>query len=196
MHDEPTTPESALRAPLTDAQGFVDLYRRESRMVLMFCTRRVLDAETALDLTAETFAQAYRGRGSFRGTTQAEARAWLLTIARRQIARYLRRGALDRRALERLGIEVPGLSAGEAEEIERRAGLEPLRTAVGEELERLDARQRDALRLRVVEQRDYEDVARSLGITEATARARVSRGLRALAGALELRRGDESWELG
>jgi RNA polymerase sigma-70 factor (ECF subfamily) len=39
----------------------------------------------------------------------------------------------------------------------------------------------------VVEQRSYEEVARSLGITEATARARVSRGLRALATSLEPR---------
>src|SRR5439155_3539749 len=83
---------------------FVELYRREAEMVLMFCARRVLDAEAALDLTAETFAQAFRGRRSFRGSTEPEARAWLLTIARRQIARYFRRGELDRRAVDRFGV--------------------------------------------------------------------------------------------
>src|SRR3954451_1837708 len=131
---------------------FVDLYRREADMVLLFCARRVLDAEAALDLTAETFAQAFRGRRSFRGTTEAEARAWLLTIARRQIARYLRRGALDRRAVERLGIQTPTLEPGDAEEIERRAGLGGLRAALGEELDRLSGDQREALRLRIVEE--------------------------------------------
>lgn len=179
--------ESGLAVDLCSPEGFVALYRREAELVLMFCTRRVMDAETALDLTAETFALAFRGRTSFRGTTRAEARAWLLTIARRQIARYLRRGTLDRRALRRLAIQTPALDPDQTEEIERRAGLDAIRAELGAELERLSDDQRAALRLRVVEQRSYEEVARALGITEATARARVSRGLRALAAGLELR---------
>lgn len=177
-----------LRRPLTEADGFIELYRRESASVLTFCARRVLDAETAVDLTAETFAQAYRGRAAFRGSSELEARAWVLTIARRQVGRYLRRGRLDRRAIEALGMQLPALDPGEAEEIERRAGLPELRAALGSELERLSVDQRRALRLRVVEERPYEDVAQILGVTEATARARVSRGLRVLAGSLELRK--------
>ncbi len=189
--------EGGLRVALCEPGGFVALYRRESELVLTFCARRVLDAETALDITAETFAQAFRGRASFRGTTRAQARAWLLTIARRQIARYLRRGALDRRALRRLAIQMPQLDPDQAEEIERRAGLQAIRAELGEQLARLNADQRDALRLRVVEQRSYAEVACSLGITEATARARVSRALRALSAALEpktsLNAAEESW---
>ncbi|WP_053226861.1 RNA polymerase sigma factor [Solirubrobacter soli] len=173
--------------PLTTSAGFVAFYRRESEFVLRFCARRVLDADAAVDLCAETFAQAFRGRGSFRGRTDLEARAWLLTIARRQVGRYLKKGALDRRAREALGVRTPVLLDGEAEEIERWAGLAPLRDALGEELARLSDDQREALRLRVVEELPYPEVARSLGVTEATARARVSRGLRALAAALELR---------
>jgi predicted DNA-binding protein (UPF0251 family) len=49
----------------------------------------------------------------------------------------------------------------------------------------LSVEQRDALRLRVVEERSYAEVALLLGVSEQAARARVSRGLRALAGALE-----------
>lgn len=90
-----------LRRPIRSAEGFVELYRRESERVLTFCARRVLEAEAAVDLTAETFAQAYRGRRGFRGDTEVEARAWLLSIARRQISRYLRKGAMDRRATRR-----------------------------------------------------------------------------------------------
>jgi RNA polymerase sigma factor (sigma-70 family) len=176
-----------LRARLTDADEFVALYRRESELVLMFCARRVLDPETALDLTAEAFAQAFRGRRGFRGTTEVEARAWLLTIARRQVSRYLRRGALDRRAVEQLGVRVPQLDPGEAEEIERRAGLPQLRAALAPALARLGEDQREALRLRIVEERPYEQIADMLGVNETTVRARVSRGLRALQGALDAR---------
>lgn len=172
---------------ITTADGFVALYRRESELVLRFCARRVLDAETAVDLCAETFAQAFRGRGSFRGRSEEEARAWLLTIARRQVARYLKKGVLDRRARDALGLQTPQLQDGEAEEIEQRMGLAPLRAMLAEELARLGGDQREALRLRVVEERPYPEVATSLGVSEATARARVSRGLRALAVALEPR---------
>lgn len=172
---------------LTAPEGFVDLYRREAGLVLRFCARQVLDAEAAVDLCAETFAQALRSRGGFRGGTEAEARAWLLTIARRQVARYLRKGVLDRRARQAIGLQMPTLQDGDAEEIERQAGLAPLREALTEELGRLGIDQREALRLRVVEERPYAEVACSLGVTEATARARVSRGLRTLGAALELR---------
>jgi RNA polymerase sigma factor (sigma-70 family) len=179
---EETTP---LEAPLTTPEGFVGLYRRESPLVLRFCARRVLDAETAVDLCAETFAQAFRSRRGFRGETEAEARAWLFTIARRQVARYLKKGELDRRARDAIGLRTPELQDAEAEEIERAAGLAPLRAALAEELEKLGSATASALQLRVVEERPYPEVASSLGVTEATARARVSRGLRALAAALE-----------
>jgi RNA polymerase sigma factor (sigma-70 family) len=136
--------------PLTTSAGFVALYRRDSELVLRFCARRVLDADAAVDLCAETFAQAFRGRGGFRGGTEIEARAWLLTIARRQVARYLKKGALDRRARDAVGLMTPELLDGEAEEIERWAGLAQLRDALGRELARLSDDQREPLRLRVV----------------------------------------------
>jgi RNA polymerase sigma factor (sigma-70 family) len=174
-----------LARALSDAEEFVAFYRREAELVLMFCTRRVMDAEVALDLTAEAFAQAFRGRHGFRGRTELEARAWVLTIARRQVARYLRRGAMSRDAVQRLGIQTPELEPPEIEEIERRAGLPVLRAELAAALGAISADQREALRLRIVEERSYEEVARLLGVNEATARARVSRGLRALQGALD-----------
>jgi DNA-directed RNA polymerase specialized sigma24 family protein len=44
----------------------------------------------------------------------------------------------------------------------------------------LSGEQREAVRMRVLEERSYDVVSRELGITETAARARVSRGLRAL----------------
>src|SRR5690349_20134942 len=92
---------------MRDADAFAALYDREARTVLVFIARRTLDPEVALDLTAETFAQAFRGRRRFRGTTEMEERAYLFTIAKRQIALYLRRGTVERRALEALGAQMP-----------------------------------------------------------------------------------------
>jgi RNA polymerase sigma factor (sigma-70 family) len=172
---------------MRDADAFAALYDREARTVLVFIARRTLDPELALDLTAETFAQAFRGRRSFRGATAMEERAWLFTIARRQISRYHRRGTVERRALEALGAQVPAAHEDDLREIEEAAGLDDLRAALGDELARLSHDQRTALQLRVVEERTYPEVADALGVSEQTARARVSRGLRALARALEPR---------
>ncbi len=165
---------------IEDADAFEALYKRESEMVLMFISRRTLDAELALDITAETFAIAYRGRRSFRGDSEAELRAWLLTIARRQLARYLRRGGVERRALQRLGAGVPVVHEDDLREIEDAAGLAELRSVVAAQLAALGGDQREALRLRIVDELPYDEVAAALRVSEQTARARVSRGLRAL----------------
>jgi RNA polymerase sigma factor (sigma-70 family) len=172
---------------MADAGEFDDLYRRESEGMLVFFTRRTFDPEVALDLTAETFAQAYVGWRRVRGDSREERQAWLYTIARRQLSRYLRRGRVEREALVRLGILVPVAHEDDLRSIERRAELTELRSALGGELERLSSEQRRALELRVVQERPYEEVAREMGISEPAARARVSRGLRALGRALDVR---------
>lgn len=164
---------------------FPSFYRRHAEGVLGFFARRTYDAQTALDLTAETFAQAYSSRRRFRGATDEEAAGWLYAIARHQLGRYLRKGVAERRALSRLGVDVPSMTEEEHARVEELAGLADLRALVAEELERLSVDQRDALRLRVVEELPYPSIADRLGITEDTARMRVSRGLRALAAAVE-----------
>jgi len=165
--------------------AFVALYGRDAEAVLVFLTRRTLDVEVALDLTAETFAQAWRGWSGVRVESSEEVRAWLFTIARRQLGHYLRRGHVERRALRRLGLTLPTLHEDDIDQIEQAAGLSTVRSALGAELQKLTDRQREALQLRIVDELPYQEVARQLGVTESTARARVSRGLRALATALD-----------
>jgi RNA polymerase sigma factor (sigma-70 family) len=171
---------------MADAGEFDDLYRRESEGVLVFFARRTLDPEAALDLTAETFANAYLGWRGLRGDSCQERQAWLYTIARRRLSRYLRRGRVERRALRRLGIQTPVSHEEDLALIEERAGLAQLRATLSGELARLSAEQRRALELRIVQERPYAEVARDLGISELAARARVSRGLRSLGRALDV----------
>ena len=170
---------------MTDAEALADLYRREGEKVLIFLTRRTWDAEVALELTAETFALAIGRWRRLGQLTVEQQRAWLFTVARRQLSRYLRRARVERRAIERLGMEVPSVSEDDAAEIESRAGLEELRSVLATGLSRLSADQREAVRLRVVEECSYEVLSERLGVSEQVARARVSRGLRRLADALE-----------
>jgi RNA polymerase sigma-70 factor (ECF subfamily) len=170
---------------MAGAEEFIELYRREARSVLVFFVRRTLDAEVAMDLTAETFAQSWRGWGRVRPGSPEETRGWLFTIARRQLGRYRRRGRVEQRALRQLGIETPALDVEDVAQINEAAELSPLREALRAELASLGADQREALQLRIVEELPYVVVAQRLGISEVSARARVSRGLRTLARALD-----------
>jgi RNA polymerase sigma factor (sigma-70 family) len=181
----PETVAEALRRSSRDPEAFVQLYDEHAEALLAYLARRIYDPEIAFDLTAETFAQAYAARGRFRGSTDAAAAAWLYKIAKRQFTRYLRKGGAERRALARLGIEPPGIDDEQRARIEELADLEALRRAVRVELARLSEAQRDALELKVVEEHSYPEVASRLGISEEAARARVSRGLRALAAGLD-----------
>jgi RNA polymerase sigma factor (sigma-70 family) len=169
---------------LADAADFSRLYRAHSRSLLVFFARRTFDAQVALDLTAETFAQAFAARRSFRGRSDAEAGGWLFAIARRQLASYFEEGAAQTRMLARVAVEAPVAPPAELERIDELAGLDVLRPAVREQLALLESGHRDALRLRVVDEQPYSLVAAALGISEHAARMRVSRALKSLADAL------------
>ena len=106
--------------------------------------------------------------------------AWLFGIARHELSAYFRRGAVERRAMRTLGLDVPVLTDGDYERVEELADLRARRSELVRALAELPLEQREALHLRVVEERPYREVAQTLGITEDTARARVSRALRAL----------------
>lgn len=118
--------------------------------------------------------------------SRQERQAWLYTIARRCLSRYQRRGQVERRAIQRLGIQTPLAHEDDLALIEERAGIAELRAILSGELLRLSVDQRRALELRIVQERSYAEVAHDLGISELAARARVSRGLRSLGRVLEV----------
>src|ERR671919_2136554 len=92
---------SSLRRAWREPSAFGGFYAAQSRELLAFFMRRTFDLEAARDLTAETFAQAFRHRRRFRGSTEAEAGAWLYGIARNQLSHYARAGQVERKALTR-----------------------------------------------------------------------------------------------
>jgi RNA polymerase sigma factor (sigma-70 family) len=179
------TPVPALRRAVEDPAAFDELYDQLSERVLVFFTRRVLDPQLALDLTGETFAVAFQRRRSFRGVTDGEQEGWIFSIARTQLSRYWRRGRIEREALVRMGVEVPVMGTPELERVEDLAGTEEIRARVAVELERLPPEQRRALQARVVDEREYAELASEWGVSEQAIRARVSRGLRSLSATLD-----------
>jgi RNA polymerase sigma factor (sigma-70 family) len=159
-----------------DATAFAELYRRHALSIHSWCRRRLEWA--ASDLTAETFAQAWLSRGRFRDDRNGSALPWLLGIARNVLRESARQDRLETRARERLGLPLDlateeGYTAIEAR-ISPRAGLIAA-------LDQLPSHERSALRLRVVDELAYAEVAEKLAISPAAARLRVSRALRRLA---------------
>jgi RNA polymerase sigma-70 factor (ECF subfamily) len=163
-------------------------YERDASRLLVWLTRRTYDAQLATDLVAETFARAFAARRRFHGSGEDDLSAWVFGIARNTLYESLRSGAAERKAMQRLGLERVVLTDDEQLRIEELADLGSLRTALLSALDELSAEQREAVRLRVERELGYPAIAHMLGISEQAARARVSRGLRMLATALDAHR--------
>jgi RNA polymerase sigma factor (sigma-70 family) len=172
--DDPRTDEELLAAVDGEPEAFAVFYGRHVRPLLGYLVRRTGDAELAADLCAETFAAALDGLDRF-DAGRGPAVGWLYGIARRLLGQSLRRGVVEDRARRRLGMAPLELTDAAIEQIEAEAG--EVATAA---LDALPSEQREAVRARIVDERDYADIARSTRTSQAVVRKRVSRGLAGL----------------
>jgi RNA polymerase sigma-70 factor (ECF subfamily) len=172
------TDAELLAASRHDPEALGQFYDRHERAVLAYFARRVRDAETAAELTAETFAEVVRQ--CRRGVDVQEPPAWLFAIARGRLVDFQRRGVVADRARRRLGLERLRFDDEALERIEA-LGSEPLAVA----LEGLPEPEREAVLARVVDEHEYARIARDQAISEPAARKRVSRALARLRRTLE-----------
>ena len=170
-----TTDADLIRASRTDAGAFRQLYDRYAARVYRFHLGRSRDANAAHDLTAETFAQAWLSRTSFRDEAGGSGGPWLFAIARHVLSASVRRRRLERSASARLGI-LDRLDREPATAGPDETWLEGLDQALAD----LPAGQLEAIRLRFADDLPYEELADALGTTPQAARVRVHRGLSAL----------------
>jgi RNA polymerase sigma factor (sigma-70 family) len=164
-----------------DPVKFGEVYVAYRDTVLRFFVRRVLDPEVAFDLMAETFAEMYAGLPRFRGESEDQGRAWMWSIARNQLALWRRRGEVERRNLERVGIPVPSLGPAEYERIEDLADLARFRPLLAKAVGALTEEQRFLVRERIENERGYDELAVEVGSTAVALRMMLSRTLRRLA---------------
>ncbi len=177
---EERTDTQLLIASRTEPEAFTELYRRHAEDLLRYFARRTLDPETAAELTAETFAEAFASRATYRDQG-VNGVAWLYGIARHRLGRFFRSGRVDAAARRKLGMPERDLPSEDYERIEDLIDFAPIREALAEALETLSPDQREAMRLRVIDGLGYAEVAQRLACTEQNARQRVSRGLKKLA---------------
>ena len=174
-----TPDEQLLARTRGEPSAFGVFYRRHEDRVLGYFLARVGDPEVAADLTAETFAAALVSAHRFRPRKKKPASAWLFGIARNNLAMSRRSGRVEARARRRLGM-APLVLTDEA--IERISELNQTPLALMDEL---PGDQREAIRARVIDERDYPEIAMDLRCSEAVVRKRVSRGLGALRARME-----------
>jgi RNA polymerase sigma factor (sigma-70 family) len=161
-----------LRRSRTDASAFRLLYDRYATDIYGFHLRRSGSRDAALDLTAETFARAWFGRASFRDRRGGSAGPWLFGIARHVLLSSVEKNRLERAAAERLQLA----SRAENTVIPDGSWSQELEQAFDE----LPAGVRQAVRLRVLDDMGYAEIAKQVGCSPLAARIRVSRGLSAL----------------
>jgi RNA polymerase sigma factor (sigma-70 family) len=157
-----------------DERAFSAFYRRHLAMIVGWCVRRTGDPELAADLTAEVFAAVLVSAARYRPTHESAA-GWLVGIARNVLGHSVRRGQVDARARARLGVSSLTVEdedlAVVLEIANRQDGV------AGHLLSELPVDERSAVHARVIEEREYGEIARSLGCSEMVVRKRVSRGL-------------------
>jgi RNA polymerase sigma-70 factor (ECF subfamily) len=170
--------EALLRATRSDPDAFTALYDRYESAVIGYLLRRTGNVEVAVDLASETFAAVLAGAHRYRPGPGHSAAAWLFTIAQNILTDSLRRGRVEARARQRIGIrEAVAYGEDELERIEALAGQSDWATRL---LESLPEDQREAVRERVVAERSYGEIASDLRTSELVVRKRVSRGLATL----------------
>lgn len=167
-----------------DLAAFADMYERSSATILAYFYRRTWDPHVSADLVAETFAAAWLRRHTYRAGEGAPM-PWLFGIAKRELGRYRRRRRIEFRAVKRLGVQVPELGNDSVERIEEMVDAIAFRAELVDALRRLSASERDAVQLRVIDDRSFKEVGERLGCSEGAARVRVHRALKKLADALE-----------
>jgi RNA polymerase sigma factor (sigma-70 family) len=162
-----------------DPDAFRDLYERHSHSVFRRLRGATSDERVALELTAETFAQAACSLGRFRDLSEGSAGPWLHGIARNLLRRYHADARIETAARRRMGMPLESWDGG-FERVEERQRGEHLAPTLRDAVNGLPDGQREALELRVIHEHSYDEVAARLGCTEGAARVRVLRALSSL----------------
>lgn len=161
-------------------QFVTDLYESHATDLFRWFERKTWSPQVAGDLTAETFAQAIRSASQYNHRL-GDPGAWLWGIARHLLHSYFRTAAVEREAMRRLQLVAPVPDDSVSDVVVASVSGYKDRERLDGALSRLSDGVSKAVRMRILDQRSYDEVADACGCSEGAARVRVSRGLAALA---------------
>lgn len=176
MHDTAHIPDANLLADYVrhgDERAFAALVTLHERMVIGTAWRRTGDAELARDIAQEVFATLARKAAWLTG--RSTIAGWLYTTTVHLSARARQSESARRLREERFSAGASGTPES--------TNWQLLEDALRE----LSNADREAVVLHFLEDRSYEEMARTLGLSEVAARKRVSRALKNLSARLRRR---------
>lgn len=158
-------------------ESFQALFDRFHGPLFRFFQNRGFSPEESQDLIQETFIRVYLGIDSFRGESRWEH--WLFRIAANTALKAVRHRAAAKRAGESVPLE--------GEDFET-AGPAPLRQLLDKErkellteaIGRLPVQMRRCVRLRVLQDLDYDEIAEILQISPSTVKVQLFKGRKRL----------------
>jgi RNA polymerase sigma-70 factor (ECF subfamily) len=177
--DAGATPEEVAVGLASDSrEALAEAYRRWSSLVYTIARRSLNSHHDAEDVTQQVFVSAWRSRHTLRPGPDALP-AWLVGITRRRVADL----QLQRMRAAR---NVEAVAAVAARDPDRSPDDDlPARLMLAHELDRMGEPRASVLRLAVVEDRPYEEIAQRLGLPIGTVKSHVRRGLLHLRSQLE-----------
>jgi RNA polymerase sigma factor (sigma-70 family) len=161
-----------IAASLGDPPVFAGLFDRHYAAVAGFLRRR-LERSLADELAAETFLQAFDGRGRY-DLSRADARPWLFGIAGHLLSRHRRAEERRLRAFARVG-HVVAKSETEGDDVDRRLDAAAVAPVLAAALASLGAGDREVLLLYAWADLSYEEISVALGLPVGTVRSRLHR---------------------
>jgi len=167
----------------TNPAAFGDLFEKYYKPILRYALHKTGSAETAADITSETFFKALNKIHTYR-YTGVPFSAWLYRIAGNEINMFFRKrkyepvlyedaigeeGVLDKESAEAIGNELIKAQ----EEIDNNKDYQDVKTA----LFAMDSKYQDVIVLRFFQEMTVPQIAESLGKNQGTVKSLLSRGL-------------------
>lgn len=183
LSDDPVAHETELLVVARhDPSAFGELFQSLWPLLVRRLVRQTFCPEIAADIASETFARAVVRCAQF-DPERGSARAWLWTIAQNELRSWLRRGAVDDRARRKIRFDVR-VDEDVLDDLLDAAAANEWRAALRDALVSLRPDARTVVRLRVLDDLSYREIADALGCSEGAARVRFSRAIGSLRNAL------------
>lgn len=151
-----------------DELAFQQLYLRHSGRILGYIRSKISDSELAGDIFQEVFIKVHRSKRLYKPSF--EVLPWLFTITRNSVIDGLRKNKRNQLNTDQ---NVEELAAPKVEETIEMGQLTPA-------LSQLPENQRQAIQMRYVDEKTFDEIARQLNTSSENVRQLVSRGVKTL----------------